>query len=163
MLLPARRAHHSWQVYLLYMNASHTTLCASVRPMLASSSRQRTLTVASQCCCSVLLLNAAAHGHLVLIRVGPNSSYSLLDSHISWKDPSEARIDPPSQGHRARSVSPAAKCFTFQAGAMGCTSFSTSALRRSATCASRGQGRAGREAEEEEETYKSKMSVATST
>ena len=32
------------------------------------------------------------------IKLGPPSSYSALESHICWKDPSDARIDPPAHG-----------------------------------------------------------------
>ena len=32
------------------------------------------------------------------IKLGPPSSYSALESHICWKDPSDASIDPPAHG-----------------------------------------------------------------
>ena len=42
-------------------------------------------------------MSAAVHGHFLCTRLLPCSSYSAFDIHICWKDPRDARIDPPAQ------------------------------------------------------------------
>ena len=51
--------------------------------------------------------DAAAQGHLRRMPCAPCSSYSALDIHSCWKEPSDARIEPPI--HTAKRRSCAAK------------------------------------------------------
>jgi hypothetical protein len=48
---------------------------------------------------------ALTHGHLRWMRLGPCSSYSALDSHICWNEPSDARMEPPMKTEKRRSTS----------------------------------------------------------
>ena len=51
--------------------------------------------------------DATAQGHLRRMPCAPCSSYSALDIHSCWKEPSDARIEPPI--HTAKRRSCAAK------------------------------------------------------
>mmetsp|Transcript_27388 Transcript_27388/g.52161 ORF Transcript_27388/g.52161 Transcript_27388/m.52161 type:complete len:207 (-) Transcript_27388:1222-1842(-) len=44
-------------------------------------------------------------GHFRLIKTAPFSSYSILDIHICWKEPREARMEPPMNTLNLRSTS----------------------------------------------------------
>lgn len=41
------------------------------------------------------LMSATPHGAFLCIKPLPCSSYSAFDIHICWKDPRDAKMDPP--------------------------------------------------------------------
>lgn len=78
------------------------------------------------------VLAAGLHGAFLLISPAPCSWYSALDIHICWKDPSDARMEPPIQTLKRRSTV-----------LMGHTTWGGPDAGQGRACGRAGEGRAG--------------------
>ena len=96
-----------------WLTSQSTTTCgvaAAASPCVGQP--ERVLEHKAHCLRVVLRGHAAAHHHehIRWTRAGPYSRYCSLLTHIWWKEPSEARIDPPTQAEWCCTTGPRGMC-----------------------------------------------------